>query len=169
MPRLKDVLIPEAPQNRPTKTLTIDAHTANLLRRVARSDGLRLSAFLDRALRAYLEKHHPSWPLVEDDPARALQTVDVTTQSLSELASTHGVHAATLRSRVQRGIPLEQAIDRRLLSEPARYPVHGELLTASEVSNKYGINASKFRYRVKQGVPPDEAILPGRMRPRRTG
>lgn len=74
MPRLKDVRINEVPKNRPTKVLTIDAQTAGLLRRVARADGLGMSAFLDRCLRAYLEKTHPDWELVDDVESAAPDT-----------------------------------------------------------------------------------------------
>jgi hypothetical protein len=65
--RLKDVKIQAPAKNRPTKVLTIDAQTAELLRRVARVDGLGMSAFLDRCLRAYVEKWHPDWEMVEED------------------------------------------------------------------------------------------------------
>lgn len=71
MSKLKDVKIAERPANRPTKVLTIDAETVDVLRKVAKADGLGMSAFLDRALRAYIQLWHPDWELVEDDPRAA--------------------------------------------------------------------------------------------------
>jgi len=66
MARLKDVLVQVRAKNRPTKVLTVDAQVAKLIRRVAMSD------FLDRCLRAYLEKFHPTWPTV-DEPEQKLE------------------------------------------------------------------------------------------------
>lgn len=66
MPRLKDIKIQAPEKHRPKKVLTIDAETAELLRRVARADGIGMTAFLDRCLKAYVEKWHPSWEMVEE-------------------------------------------------------------------------------------------------------
>ena len=66
MPRLLDVNVKARPPITATKTLTIDATVASVLRKVARVDGLKMSDFLDRALRAYIDQVHPDWELVED-------------------------------------------------------------------------------------------------------
>jgi hypothetical protein len=66
MGRIKDVQVAVRKPNRPKKALTIDAETALLLRKVARAEGYRMTDFLDRALRAYLEKYHPDWGILEE-------------------------------------------------------------------------------------------------------
>lgn len=63
--RMKDVQVCTRPVNFPKKTLTIDADVARAIRKVARADGMRLSDFLERLLRLYLQRHHPSWKIIE--------------------------------------------------------------------------------------------------------
>ena len=67
MAKLVDVKIDDREKNRPTKAITIDAETVELIRRVAHRDGLRMSAFLDKALRAYIARYHPDWEVVDED------------------------------------------------------------------------------------------------------
>jgi hypothetical protein len=74
VPKLKDVKIGTQLRDTPTKVLTIDATTADLARKVAHADGLRMSDFIDRAIKAYVTLNHPDWELVEEGQ-EAMQTV----------------------------------------------------------------------------------------------
>lgn len=65
---IKDVKVAVRKKHLPTKVLTVDARTADALRKVARAEGIQMSTFLDRCLKAYLEKHHPDWTVVEEEP-----------------------------------------------------------------------------------------------------
>jgi hypothetical protein len=63
---LKNVDVVVRKKNQPTKTLTIDAHTADVIRKIARADGMMLTDFLDQAVRDYIMRRHPQWTIVED-------------------------------------------------------------------------------------------------------
>ena len=84
MAKLKEIKIREVPKNRPTKVLTINADTADLLRKVARHEGLGMTAFLDRALRAFVQLHHPDWEMVEEGGSRAVAAAALLARDLRE-------------------------------------------------------------------------------------
>lgn len=54
-----------ARKGEPKKVLTVAARTAVMLRKVAKADGIQMTAFLDRCLRSYLKEHHPEWEVEE--------------------------------------------------------------------------------------------------------
>ena len=70
MSKLKDVKISGKPRRPsiPKGSLTIDADTAKLVRRVCRHEGMDISSFVDTMLRTYIERHHPDWETVEQPP-----------------------------------------------------------------------------------------------------
>ncbi len=70
MSKLKDVKISGKPRRPSVQkgSLTIDADTARLVRRVCRHEGMDISSFVDAMLRTYIERHHPDWETVEQPP-----------------------------------------------------------------------------------------------------
>lgn len=73
MPRLSSVTVRGRRRPRrgsPKGSLTIDAATAALVRRVCRHDGYDLTSFVDAMLQSYLREHHPDWPVQHEEPAR---------------------------------------------------------------------------------------------------
>jgi hypothetical protein len=68
--KLNDVKISGKPRHPsvPKGSLTIDADTAKLVRRVCRHEGMDVSSFVDAMLRTYIERHHPDWETVEQPP-----------------------------------------------------------------------------------------------------
>lgn len=91
-------------------------------------------------------------------PAERTFTIRGEDLTVARIVKKYGINAGTFKSRIQRGIDPEQAVDVRLISDPARYRVQGKMMTATDVERRYGVDARTFRWRVSRGWSPTQAV-----------
>lgn len=95
----------------------------------------------------------------------SLQTIEVGTRRLTiaEAAAEFGLKPKTLRTRLERGMPVEKAL--RAPRTAMNIEVAGGRGTVEEVAARAGVSHDTVRRRLREGRKPDEVAAPAYYRP----
>lgn len=124
-----------------------------------------------KTLNKWCEEFHIQYPTVRDRLKRGMDLLSALTvpgqtspihyffegknRTLSEISIICGVNLSTLKSRLSRGMTIQEAI-----IPPSRttYAIEGESYTLREIAEKYGINMNTLKGRLRRGLTIHEAL-----------